>query len=124
MRLPTVLVVLTFATSANADSYVFGDGETDQSNPNRCGKNISNWTDKSTLSFGSDTMLTIDKAHFAVDRTEQTLFGSDKLVSYEFDTSPTHTVTVRYDPFCADTHCRTMHAWYVVMLHPDAPRPT
>ena len=116
--------LLALCSVASADTYKFNAGETDASNPNRCGKNINNWTERSVIAFGSDTMLSIDKAHFAADRVALTTSGSDKLWSYEFDTSPTHTVTVRYDPFCADINCRTMHAWYVVTLHPDAPRST
>lgn len=118
-----VLALMALCSVASADTYKFDAGKTDETNPHRCGKNISNWTDQSRVTFaGSATTLSLGEKSFGVDREELTTAGSDKLISYDFDTSPTHTVAIRFDPYCADIHCRTMNAWYVVTLHPDAPR--
>jgi hypothetical protein len=118
-----IIALVALAPMASADTYKFGKGETDKSNPHRCGKNIENWTEQSRITFaGSATTLALADKSFGVDRVELTTSGNDKMWSYDFDTSPTHTVAVRLDPFCADINCKTMNAWYVVTLHPDAPR--
>lgn len=121
----TLAIVAAIASVASADTYKFGDGETDATNAHRCGKNIGNWTDQSRITFaGSATTLVLADKSFGVDRVELTVAGSDKMLSYDFDTSPTHTVAIRFDPWCADIHCKSMKAWYVVTLHPDAPQST
>lgn len=120
------LALVLLGAVVRAETYSFADGKTDESAAGRCGKNVSNWTNASTLSFGSDVMLTIvsngHRQSFAVDRVATSSGGSADNVDYMFDTSPTHTVTIRINALdCADSHCNSMNVTYVVQVHPDAP---
>ena len=106
----------------HAETYRFDDGKTDESQPDRCGKNISNWTAKSMLtiagSAGEATTLMLEGRSYGVDRIA---LQSGDFTDYFFDTTARHTVGIQVGGLdCADSHCKQLNVIYTVEVHPDA----
>lgn len=130
IKIALVLVLLSPVARAeppvHAETYRFDEGKTDESMPDRCGKNISNWTAKSMLTIagtgGEATTLVLEDRSFGVDRVVR---QGDDVIDYFFDTSAKHLVGIQVGGFnCADAHCRQIAVIYTVELHPDAPPKT
>jgi hypothetical protein len=126
IKIAPVLILLSAAAraepSVHAETYRFDEGKTDESMPDRCGKNISNWAAKSLLtiagSAGEATTLVLEDRSFGVDRIVR---QSHDVTDYFFDTTAKHTVGVQVGGFdCADAHCKQLNVIYTVEVHPDA----